>query len=463
MDLSRISDKFERLLMEGSDYLAEHLNQERHRVMVTGLSRSGKSVFFTSLMTLLYNRQQGQDLLPLLHSLPVSRIQSVALQPLSGEDQTPTFPIAQNLEALENGQWPPPTDQAYGFELVVKLRHQSRWRRLLSDTYDVVFEFYDYPGEWLTDLPMLQQDYVSWSHQVNAQLSTHPQKALAKDWWEAVEHFNFDVAPDNESIAFLIRQYRDFLQKAKEAGITLLQPSIALLNQSEYDFEQQGFVPLPTRVSSDIRHPWFLEMQTRYQHYQKTWLEPLKARYFNQQQNQVVLVDLFEGLQYGKSHLLQMKEALSNLAKLFRYGNQRWWQKTTKIQKVVFAATKVDLVPPSQHSAVLSLLKEITAGARAQIASEPVKIYHQLIAALPVVQPLDEHRVLFQNEAGEELVCEIQPIPSSLANLPADEHYILPQPALGKGFEKKLQHAYGMDELLQILLDEALMAQGDRE
>lgn len=48
------------------------------------------------------------------------------------------------------------------------LRYRSRdalWRHI-KDTGTLYLEIVDYPGEWLLDLPMLEQDYLSWSRQM---------------------------------------------------------------------------------------------------------------------------------------------------------------------------------------------------------------------------------------------------------------------------------------------------------
>ncbi len=42
--------------------------------------------------------------------------------------------------------------------------------RHFKDTSTLYLEIVDYPGEWLLDLPMLAQDYLSWSRQMTGLL-----------------------------------------------------------------------------------------------------------------------------------------------------------------------------------------------------------------------------------------------------------------------------------------------------
>ncbi|MGC6744336.1 YcjX family protein [Escherichia coli] len=43
--------------------------------------------------------------------------------------------------------------------------------RHFKDTSTLYLEIVDYPGEWLLDLPMLAQDYLSWSRQMTGLLN----------------------------------------------------------------------------------------------------------------------------------------------------------------------------------------------------------------------------------------------------------------------------------------------------
>ncbi|MBE1043557.1 YcjX family protein, partial [Escherichia coli] len=50
-------------------------------------------------------------------------------------------------------------------------------------TSTLYLEIVDYPGEWLLDLPMLEQDYLAWSRQM-AGLLQGERAEWAKPWLE---------------------------------------------------------------------------------------------------------------------------------------------------------------------------------------------------------------------------------------------------------------------------------------
>jgi predicted YcjX-like family ATPase len=50
--------------------------------------------------------------------------------------------------------------------LALRFRSNESLMRHFKDTSTLYLEIVDYPGEWLLDLPMLAQDYLSWSRQM---------------------------------------------------------------------------------------------------------------------------------------------------------------------------------------------------------------------------------------------------------------------------------------------------------
>lgn len=129
------------------DKLADVFSKETHRFTITGLSRSGKSMLFTSLITMLKSRsEEGYACLPLLRYLPPSQVLDMRVEPLDGYK---AFPHQENVAALAQGQWPSATEEAYGFKLVVRLKQTATFKKHLLPHTDVVFEFIDYQGSGL--------------------------------------------------------------------------------------------------------------------------------------------------------------------------------------------------------------------------------------------------------------------------------------------------------------------------
>lgn len=460
--LHSVTDAFDRMLLTGSDWLTYWGSQDVHHIVMTGLSRSGKSMLFTSLMALLLERHRASASLPLLKALPLDRVASVDVRPIAGET---VFPLADHLDALQAGQWPPATEQVYGFELVLTLQSTFWVKRALGGKQQVVFRFYDYPGEWLTDLPMLNQSFTNWSNAAWAQQMNRPQRTFAQAWQEWVAGFDFDQTPDDSLVDEYVQAYRGYLQAAKSGGISLLQPGALLLPNEAFDWRQHGFAPLPTAISSDPAHPWTQRFQGGFTHFQTQWLQPLRERYFVKADKQVILVDVLEGLSHGRAHLNQLKESVSHLASVLVTGARKWYRPAFLSKghrsRVAFVATKVDLVPLSEQPALMGLLQDMTAGARSQLSEQQVDFQHFLVSAIQTTdagQAPNQLRYtrdtspLSEGETGGYVETTFEPIPSKMTELGESEHYPLLRAAVPKDWWTRVQHAQSLDRLFEYLI-----------
>tara|TARA_Y100001956_G_scaffold17906_1_gene17461 strand:- start:2378 stop:3757 length:1380 start_codon:yes stop_codon:yes gene_type:complete len=441
----------------GSAQFAEWFMQSRHRFTITGLSRSGKSMLFTSLMTILkYRSEQQYQCLPLLRYLPMDLVENMWVEPLG---DLPEFPVEEHMAALGKGKWPPATESVAGFQLTVRLRQTHGVKKYLLPFTDIVFEFIDYPGEWLTDLPMLDKTFTQWSDSAWAQQINEPQNQFAKDWHEAVSGFDFEQPPTPDAINLLVSKYREYLLAAKAQGISMLQPGSFLIPGSGFDWQEYGFTPLPSRISSDLSSPWTQRFTHHFEVFQKNWLAALKQNTFRETDKQIILVDLFEGLNHSKSHLYQLRETLSNLAQTFVYGIPGWVQRhllrQQKIAKVAFVATKSDLIPAAQKDNLLALLKDVTRGATAQLDKDGIQFEHFLVSAIQATDSgSNEQALRYVNSEGRYIEATFEPLPDSLKAMPADEHY----PALPAGVPKdhlaRILNGNGLDRLFQYLLED---------
>ncbi|GAB6034535.1 YcjX family protein [Galenea microaerophila] len=452
---NKVEQGFSRLVNEGAEQLDALLRRESHDIIITGLSRSGKTMFFTTLMSLLGQRvNQTIDPLPLLKALPQPLIESFELRPIPGE---PLFPLDQCLNQLQNGQWPSSTDQIYGFELVIQLKQTHPLKRVFTSSSEMVFRFYDYPGELLTDLPMLQMDFIEWSNTAWSQQCNPPQKFYAQDWQAWVANFDFDRAPTEDSINLYIEAYRDYLKTAKSYGITLLQPGTLLVETPVWDWQKQGFAPLPSHISSDPSHPWTQCFQQHYQNFQQDWLRPLQENYFSKADKQIILLDLHEGLSHSRAHLAQLKETLSNLANSFVYGANKWYKPKIlfgeQISKVAFVATKVDLIPTVEHDHLMQLLQDLTSGVRCHLKAQQVEFQHFLLSAIQVTDPGEHPNCLrFTDEAGQYQEWCFDPIPNTLKALEDNHIYPAIKAAVPKDVLARMNHAQGIDKLMDYII-----------
>ena len=435
--------------------LASWMGKEKHRFTITGLSRSGKSMLFTSLMTMLkYRTEAGYECLPLLTRLPTSLVDSMYMEPLAGFEM---FPVEEHLQALERGEWPDATDTAYGFRLVVRLKQQGRFKRWLLPYSEVVFEFIDYPGEWVTDLPLLEKSYSQWSDSAWAQQSGGPQYRFSTKWREFIQDFDFEQPPSEALIAEVVAQYRSYLAAAKREGITMLQPGSFLLENEALSLTKMGFSPLPSTVTSDPSHPWLKAFDDNFTRFKKDWLKPLKQKVFREADKQIILVDVFEGLNHSREHLYQLKETLSHLAATFVYGESNWLSRTLlgreKISKVAFVGSKADSVPASERDALLALLTQLTEGARARFDGNDVAFEHFLVSAMEATDDGEQPNALrYTNQAGNYVEASFEAFPRQLKDMESDTHYPVLDISVPKDFLPRILNSRGMDRLLQFLL-----------
>lgn len=454
--LKTVSKKFDGVLEVGTNTFEDLFVKDVYRISITGLSRSGKSMLFTSLMTTLKYRAEGNyNCLPLLKSLPIELIEGIELDAIEDYE---LFPIDSHLKSLEERSWPKPTEQLYGFKLKIRLKETAKFKKYLIRHKEVVFEFIDYPGEWITDMPMMNKTFSQWSDSAWAQQMTEPQNYYAQSWHQFIKGFNFDLMPNEQSIGLLVGEYRNYLKQAKSGGISLLQPGSFLITGSGYDWENKGFAPLPTKVTSDISHPWNRVFSENYQNFIEQWIKPLKAKSFKESDKQIILVDLFEGLNHSKLHLQQLKETLSNLSETFVYGNPNWFSKNvlrkSVIGKVAFVATKSDLIPESQKPMLLSLLKDVTEGARARFSDKDIQFEHFLVSAIQATDAgKAKNSLRYVNFNDKHVEAKFEEIPASLNLMSGEENFPVLPVKVPKDYLPRILNGRGMDRLFEYLLN----------
>lgn len=428
---------------------------KQHHIILTGLSRSGKSMLCTSLMFALEQRQQtAGDGLPLLSCIPQHEVESVEL---TTHADFSTFPYEQNMRCLRSGSWPPPTTELSCFDLHITLKPRTLLNKALGFSEQIRIRFHDYPGEWLTDLPMLTQSFQQWSDSSVAQQMNPPQVSLAAHWHQYMQTFDFNEPPTAERVSQYVAMYRDYLQAAKHAGISLLQPGSLLLPNPQLDWLIHGFAPLPSAIASDVVHPWSVEFQCRYQVFCDQWLTPLKRNYFDRADKQVILVDLLSGLGHSQAHLRQLKETVSTLSQTFLYGAKRWYLPKQlmpqRITRVAFAVSKADAIPTSQHPALLALLQDITAPIRKRLEHQSIEFHHFLLSAMQTTNPGSNNDALrFLTAEGDVEEWAFQPLPSAINELAQGDNYPQIDAAVPPDVDARLLQARGLDRLLNYLL-----------
>jgi predicted YcjX-like family ATPase len=332
---------------------------DRHlRLGITGLSGAGKTAFITSLVQQL-TAPVIEVQLPFFSPLRQQRYLGGRLQTQQAM-QTPRFPFEQNLQQLQLGKWPVSTTSWSQLSLSLRYKPASGLAAKFTDFRELQLDIVDYPGEWLLDLPMLQQDYQQWC-EFSWQLFAKPHRiAIAQAFQELLA--STDLDDDSElQIQRLTDRYSALLQQFRiEAKACLLQPGRLLLPG---DLAGTPLLQLFPLLPSQLAKPSKLlqRLQRHYQSYQQLVVTPFYQQYFASLDRQVVLVDCLSALNAGYHVLQELQQALMLILQSFHYGPASWLQRlfNPKISKVLFAASKADQLTPEQHKNLTLLLQQL--------------------------------------------------------------------------------------------------------
>ncbi len=381
------------------------------RLGITGLSRAGKTVCITALTHNLVNAAP----LPLFEPARAGRIRRCWLEP-QPDPQVPRFAFEEHLAALTAGEerrWPRSTRRMSELRLMMEYEPRSLFSRTLGrDT--LALDMVDYPGEWLLDLPLLDMDFEEFSALALRAAEVSPRRALATGWLRALEDIDL-AAPFEEGVARkLASAYRAYLArcKATDGHFSALVPGRFLMPGDMENSPALTFSPLPRPDSSPPAGSLWHEMKRRYLAYVRHVVRPFFYDHFARLDAQLVLVDVIGALNAGPAALHDLRETLHMVLRSFRVGGSRPWAR--RIRRILFAATRADLLPSVQHERlkrVLALLVE-EAARRAEYAGARMEVM-ALAAVRATREGMVEHDgeelpvIIGVPEAGEKLGDEI--------------------------------------------------------
>jgi len=367
--------------------ITERALEQHLSLAVTGLSRSGKTVFITALTQHLLHADQDQSL-PLFTAAAEGRI--LSCRNLSAETDTP-FPFQDNLTTLSTHPpaWPKSTRSLSSIKLAIRYRRPAGLKRFLGEFGTLYLDIIDYPGEWLLDLPLLQCDYAQWCREQQQLFSQSPRRDIIESWYKQQQHIDWLAPASAHQLDQLALEFRQRLQQLREPphALSLLQPGRLLLEQAESPDPSLLLFPVLTEqaFAEDIPEDSALaEMKRRYQTYCAHWIKPFYKRHFCQFDRQLVLTDCLQTLNQGEACFNDMQRALNAILQNFDYGRAGWLRRLIKprIERVLFAATKADHVTANQHPNLDRFLDLIIQDARREIRFEEVDTRCMALASI---------------------------------------------------------------------------------
>lgn len=354
-----------------SHWAAERLLDRRICIGITGLSGAGKSTLLTSLIYQLSHPQKAQ--LPGFGPALNGDLLGAELKPAL-DTELPMFDYPQCLQALldQPPRWPESTRDLSAMELHIHLRTRRFGR---TGRRTVVVELRDYPGEWLMDLPLLGMTYADWCRHQHHIIDGDARAGLAPDLMSELAALSPSATAEPDKLDALWDKYRSFLHDCRSRRkLSYLQPGRALL-----DRENHGLLPLldlrglsNAALEALPEESNYQHLSRRYGHYVEHLVAPFVESHFRHLDRQLVLVDMIGTLYAGEQALDDMRLAFGHIADTFQYGGSNLLRKLwrPRIDRLVFAATKVDQVLAADHDSLRQLLgaqlQQAFAGARHQ-------------------------------------------------------------------------------------------------
>lgn len=373
MIITDLANEITRRVEAVSDGVNETLFEPVVRIGVTGLARSGKTVFITSLVANLLDRGR----MPQVPAIAEGRIIAAYLQP-QPDVTVPRFDYENHRNALvgPNPHWPESTRAVSELRLSLKVQPAGLLAGLQRPR-TVHVDIIDYPGEWLLDLALLDRSYADWSAEALGRLQNRAQgKAYAALLGDIDPHAKLDE-PQAQTLA---KCFTTYLNEARAAGHADCTPGRFLLPGELEGSPVLTFAPLPVSEGAPRKSLW-QEMERRFEAYKAKVVKPFFRDHFARIDRQVVLVDVLGAIHRGPQAVEELRGAMAEILSAFRPGGNAFLNRLLlgkRVERILFAATKADHLHHRQHGRLTAIMQALTrdaqdrakfAGARTQSLS----------------------------------------------------------------------------------------------
>lgn len=356
------------------------------RLAVTGLRRSGKTVFTMSVVHLLkYLRAQPE----LLAYLGIAEVVSVQVSNPPVLDSA-RFPYERCIESLSKNppRWPEGTRNVSEVRVTMRYRRGRKHLMRLGDGIRTLhLDIVDYPGEWLLDLPLIDKSFAEWSRQALALAEQPPRAKLAAEWrafasgLDPAQSAGFAFGKMRKGAAL----FRDYLLASRQAGLQFVQPGRFIMPGDQEGELLLDFFPMRC-LEVAPEDALIAELERRYDIYRERVIGEFRSKCFAGFDRQVVLVDILTVLNAGQWVFADTRDALNEILESFRYGDSNWRTRLfrPRIDRVLIAATKADRVSRDQSPLLKHFLEAMLGDTRESLAArgKRIEVGYQAISAL---------------------------------------------------------------------------------
>ncbi|MCG9696239.1 YcjX family protein [Shewanella sp. Isolate11] len=385
-----------RKLKSQSKSLVKRTTDNHIRLAVTGLSGAGKTAFITGLVNQLLTVSKDKGL-PLWQVSREERLYGVkrTMQP----DMTIAsfdYQGAMNSLCADEPYWPESTKNISELRLALRYQPQKGLLAKFSDSSTLYLDIVDYPGEWLLDLPMLKLSYQQWSDQQYQRAAILALSQYYQPFIAACAGLDLSASADEQVLKTIAKQYQELLVDSVEThGFYNAQPGRMLLPGELADTPILAFFPLFGMQAAQLetleassKSSYYHVLKRRYSSYVSQVVKPFYSDYFAKFDRQVVLVDCFTPLNRGKAQFDDMKLAIDGIMASFHFGQSNLLKRlfSPRIDKLLFAASKVDHITRSQQANVLSLLTQLVKHSQQHAQFEGCDVEVMAISAIKATQ-----------------------------------------------------------------------------
>lgn len=326
------------------------------RLGVTGLSRSGKTVFTTAFLHNLMNKSH----LPAFHAISKNVIRNVQLMPQPNVT-SPRFLFEDNIEKLvRRRQWPSSTDRISEIRLGIDYEKESSW--LGAGQAHLTLDIVDYPGEWILDLALFHEDFRSWSMKVLDSARMPARQNLSKDWLGALSSIDPHAPLEEGKAHQLAHVFKDYLRslRASDESVATTPPGRFLMPGDLESSPALTFFPMDLKGLDHLPDGSFAKaMQQRFEAYKEYIVKPFFRNHFQRIDRQIVLVDVLSALDSGPTALAELETALDNVLLAFNIGRNSFLSHifSPRTEKILFVATKADHLHHENHNKLNAILR----------------------------------------------------------------------------------------------------------
>jgi predicted YcjX-like family ATPase len=357
--IGQLLDGIVRSAENTAEGVSEALFEPVVRLGVTGLSRAGKTVFITSLVANLLDRDR------MIGLSSGSRISSVVLRP-QPDDLIPRFQYEQHLRDMTGAdpKWPVSTRSISQLRLSFRVQPNGLLGGLRGPR-KMHLDIVDYPGEWLLDLPLMSQSFEEWSKDALALARGGTRLKLASPWLKVISGTDANADLSEPQAQSLASEFTAYLKASRAAGLSACAPGRFLLPGDLEGSPALTFCPLEP-VDRVKRRSLYRDFERRYEAYKSKVIKPFFTNHFSRIDRQIVLIDALGAIHSGPQAVHDLRTALEDILGCFRVGGNSWFTSLTgkRVERILFAASKADHLHHSQHMRLTEIVKSMVRQAK---------------------------------------------------------------------------------------------------